>query len=72
MPYRKREPLPLETLLSSTDLADLLAVPAKTVRYWRAQGRGPRYIKVGRFVRYHPKDVEEWLHQSRDEWPGRS
>ncbi|WP_371922666.1 helix-turn-helix domain-containing protein [Simiduia sp. 21SJ11W-1] len=28
---------------------------------WRCQGRGPRYVKVGRYVRYRTSDLLEWL-----------
>ena len=32
-----------------------------TIRKWRAQGRGPRWIKVERGVRYRLSDVLEYL-----------
>ena len=32
-----------------------------TLEIWRVQGRGPKYIKVGRFVRYRESDLDAWL-----------
>lgn len=28
---------------------------------WRSEGRGPRYVKVGPFVRYRVSDLDAWL-----------
>lgn len=43
------------------DAAAHLQVPVKTLYAWRSRGVGPRGIRVGRYVRYRPKDVEAWL-----------
>lgn len=48
-------------LLTVEQLAARLQVPVGTVRKWRAQGTGPKGIRVGRFVRYRPADVDAWL-----------
>jgi excisionase family DNA binding protein len=50
-----------EALLSGTELADFLGVPVRTVDGWRHRGGGPRFVKVGRHVRYRPADVNRWL-----------
>lgn len=49
------------TLLDSEQLAALLGVHKATPAQWRHQGVGPRYIYVGRQVRYRLSDVEAWL-----------
>jgi predicted DNA-binding transcriptional regulator AlpA len=51
----------LETLLDEKELARLLRLSIGTLRYWRSEGKGPRYIKVGQLVRYAPSAVHEWL-----------
>jgi predicted DNA-binding transcriptional regulator AlpA len=51
----------LETLLDEKELARLIRVSIGTLRYWRSEGKGPRYIKVGQLVRYAPSDVHGWL-----------
>jgi len=51
----------LEPLLDEKELARLIRVSVGTLRYWRAEGRGPRFRKVGQLVRYAPSDVHDWL-----------
>lgn len=48
-------------LASPADLAEFLGVPQRTLQQWRWQGKGPRWTKVGRHVRYRWSDVNEWL-----------
>lgn len=52
---------PEKKLLTEREVAEALAVSRQTVANWRFKGRGPRYLKVGRLVRYRPGDVEEFL-----------
>lgn len=33
----------------------------KTLANWRSEGKGPKYHKVGRHVRYDWADVNAWL-----------
>lgn len=51
----------MERLLTPDEVADTLQVPAATLPQWRYLGRGPKYIKVGRHVRYRVVDLERWL-----------
>lgn len=53
-------------LLSPTDVATYLNVPVKTVYVWRANGTGPRGIRVGKHVRYRLSDVDQWLSERAD------
>lgn len=46
--------------LANRDLASRLQVPEQTLAIWRMKGYGPRYFKVGRYVRYRLADVIEW------------
>lgn len=48
-------------LLTTNDLAALVHAPAETVRYWRTQGTGPRFARLGKRVLYRRDDVEQWL-----------
>lgn len=48
-------------LLSTSELAELLRVPARTLEAWRLRGYGPRYIRLGKHVMYRPEDVEHFL-----------
>jgi len=50
-----------ERLVEPQEVADYLLVPVATLAQWRYLGQGPRFHKVGRFVRYRWSDVEKWL-----------
>ena len=43
------------------EVSDYLQKPLQTLANWRWLGKGPRYTKVGRDVRYEWADVYEWL-----------
>lgn len=36
-------------------------IKENTAEGWRVQGTGPRYIKIGRLVRYRIEDLDAWL-----------
>ena len=45
---------------------DYLGVPVQTLAHWRINGRGPRAFRVGKYLRYDPADVADWLESQRD------
>jgi hypothetical protein len=51
----------LEDLLTEHDVARLLGRKLKTVQKDRLLGRGPRYLKIGRSVRYRPADIAAFI-----------
>jgi predicted DNA-binding transcriptional regulator AlpA len=55
----------VEALLGPGDVSEILKVSQATLRHWRAVGRGPEYLRVGRHVRYRPSAIEEWLEEGR-------
>ena len=46
--------------LTDVEVAARLGVSRFTVRSWRLKGTGPRFLKMGRAVRYRPEDVDEY------------
>ena len=50
-------------LLTPSQLADWLDLSPNTVNQWRYLKRGPRFLKIGKNVRYSEEDVLEWLDQ---------
>jgi excisionase family DNA binding protein len=48
-------------LVDECELAARLGVSRSTLQSWRYAGRGPRYIKLGRLVRYRNADVDTYL-----------
>jgi predicted DNA-binding transcriptional regulator AlpA len=50
-----------QRLLNERQVADSCAISVLTLRKWRTEGRGPRYVKIGTLVRYRPEDVDAWI-----------
>ena len=48
-------------LISVKQLAEDLGVPVSTIYRWNYLGTGPRKIRIGRYVRFCPSEVERWL-----------
>lgn len=48
-------------LLDEARLAAQLTVSRATLQSWRYAGKGPRYIKIGRMIRYRTADVDAYL-----------
>lgn len=49
------------SLIDEPTLASRLGVSRSTLQSWRYTGRGPRFIKLGRMVRYRTADVDAYL-----------
>jgi hypothetical protein len=47
--------------ITDEEAGPLLGVKASTLPAMRSQGRGPRYYKAGRLVRYTPRFIKEYL-----------
>jgi predicted site-specific integrase-resolvase len=52
---------PHPKLLKEIDAAERLSIEVSTLRRWRWSGKGPRFLKIGGAVRYHPNDLVEFL-----------
>jgi hypothetical protein len=48
-------------LLTEEAAAKRLAIKIKTLQKWRVTGDGPRYVKVGRSVRYRVEELEAFI-----------
>jgi excisionase family DNA binding protein len=62
----------LPDLLTLTETAAYLRMPAETLRKWRAQGLGPRAAKVGRHLRYRRAEVDRGLAEREREATSRA
>ncbi|MFB4284813.1 helix-turn-helix transcriptional regulator [Nonomuraea sp. MTCD27] len=49
-----------EKHLTPDDLAERVGVPVGTVYHWNSRGGGPRFMKIGKYVRYKIADVTAW------------
>jgi excisionase family DNA binding protein len=51
-------------------LSEYLQIPEETLRKWRLQGTGPKYVRIGKHVRYRRMQVDRWLEQREREAAG--
>lgn len=56
------------SLLHPIQVADQLGVALKTLENWRAEGRGPGFIKLGSngLVRYEQVELDRWKAANRE------
>ena len=45
--------------------AAYVSASPRTLENWRQQGKGPKYLKIGRSVVYLESDLEAWLQSQR-------
>ncbi|MFH7319774.1 helix-turn-helix transcriptional regulator [Desulfurivibrio sp. D14AmB] len=50
--------------LTRQEAADFLGLKKGTLDVWATRGQGPRYLKLGRAVRYRLADLQEYMEQS--------
>jgi hypothetical protein len=51
-------------LIDEVALSIRLGIARSTLQSWRYSGRGPKYLKIGRLIRYRNGDVEAFLRAS--------
>ena len=56
---------PLPQYLDEKQAAKVLGFSRSSMSNWRCGGRGPRYVKRGRSIRYLLSDLLEWMEQGR-------
>jgi len=57
-------------MLTEKQVATMLSITQQTLRNWRQQGKGPKYVKVGGSIRYRYTDVELYLEKNAVETTG--
>jgi excisionase family DNA binding protein len=50
-----------DSLLTEVDAARFLRISSRTLQAWRVKHYGPRFVRVGRAVRYRRQDLEDWV-----------
>lgn len=51
-----------QNLVSTEQAAEYLGgLKPNTIEGWRVRGEGPRYLKIGRLVRYRIEDLDAYL-----------
>jgi predicted DNA-binding transcriptional regulator AlpA len=50
-----------DRLLKESEVFQLLNIGESTGQQWRLKGLGPRFIKIGKSVRYRESDVKSYI-----------
>ena len=50
-----------QSLMTTPEVADLLQVAEITLRKWRLNGAGPRFVRCGSNIRYCRDDIDQWI-----------
>ena len=51
----------MDSNLTTAQAAEFLGLATTTLEKYRCFGGGPRYLKLGRAVRYRLADLDEWM-----------
>jgi predicted DNA-binding transcriptional regulator AlpA len=49
------------TLVDTIQAAEILQINERTLTNWRSTGKSPKYVKIGRSVRYRISDLMTWI-----------
>lgn len=52
-------------LMTVYELSHATGIAAGTLGNWRTNGRGPKFLKIGKGVYYDPSDVRAWFGRFR-------
>jgi predicted DNA-binding transcriptional regulator AlpA len=51
----------MQPLLTQRQCAEALALSERTLERFRVSGVGPKFVRMGKSVRYRLSDVEAWI-----------
>lgn len=50
-----------KSFLTTDEAAEYVGLQKSTLEAWRCRGGGPRFVKMGRAVRYRQADLDAWI-----------
>ena len=50
-----------DKLLTQKEVKEITGLADSTLEQWRLKGKGPKFIKLGRLVRYRLTDVQAYI-----------
>lgn len=48
-------------MLNEKEVAARWSISPRTLQAWRLKGGGPRFVRLGRAVRYMVQELEQWV-----------
>lgn len=59
-----------DTLMNTRQLCKYLGVTMNSLCELRMRGTGPKFLRIGRHIKYRAKDVREWMNKIATEKEG--
>lgn len=56
-------------IFTTEELSEYIGIAVHTLALYRLYGSGPKYLKLGRVIRYKLGDVLDWIDQKTEENP---
>lgn len=50
-----------DKLMTQAEVKEITGLADSTLEQWRLKGKGPKFIKLGRLVRYRTSDVQAYI-----------
>lgn len=50
-----------DDFLSPAQVSELTGIAKSTLADWRAQDRGPEFVRMGKAIRYRRSDIDAWI-----------
>jgi len=50
-----------DKLMTQREVKEITGLADSTLEQWRLKGKGPKFIKLGRLVRYRTSDVQAYI-----------
>lgn len=66
-PKKPAEPVVLQKLLDTDQVAELLGKTTRAVENWRHFGGGPEFVRIGNEVKYRPEWIADWLEANKQQ-----
>lgn len=54
----------MQKFMDQKEAGEYLGLAPKTLNKWRSLGKGPRYRKFGKAVRYTQEDLDAWANST--------
>lgn len=65
MKPKSQHPEDAPRLVSENEAAEILGISVRTLQYWRAVSKGPRFVKLEGRVRYDVADLRAYIDANR-------
>ena len=54
-------PAPFRKYLSPAEVQAVFGISPRTLEFWRCEGRGPSFIRAGKFIKYNRETFDRWM-----------